>query len=69
MSIMTFSLSRTAVEVSHAAAGELMVPGPFHSVLLGALFEKKCNERCLINNLRKTYGFILIETSTKIVVK
>jgi hypothetical protein len=30
LSIITFSLSRTTVEVSHVAAGEHMVPGPFH---------------------------------------
>jgi hypothetical protein len=30
LSIITFSLSRTSVEVSHVAAGEHMVPGPFH---------------------------------------
>jgi hypothetical protein len=28
--LITFSLSRTTVEVSHVAAGEHMVPGPFH---------------------------------------
>jgi hypothetical protein len=27
---MTFSLTRTTVEDSHVAAGEYMVPGPFH---------------------------------------
>jgi hypothetical protein len=31
LSIITFCLSRTTVEVSHVAAGEHMVPGPFHS--------------------------------------
>jgi hypothetical protein len=30
LSIITFSLSRTTVKVSHVAAGEHMVPGPFH---------------------------------------
>jgi hypothetical protein len=30
LSIITFNLSRTTVEVSHVAAGEHMVPGPFH---------------------------------------
>jgi hypothetical protein len=30
LSIITFSLPRTTVEVSHVAAGEHMVPGPFH---------------------------------------
>jgi hypothetical protein len=30
MSIITFSLSRSTVEVSHVAAGEHMIPGPFH---------------------------------------
>jgi hypothetical protein len=28
--LITFSLSRTTVEVSHVDAGEDMVPGPFH---------------------------------------
>jgi hypothetical protein len=30
---VTFSLSRTTVEVSHLAAGEHIVPGPFHLYL------------------------------------
>jgi hypothetical protein len=29
LSIMTFSLSRTTVKVSHVAPGEHIVPGPF----------------------------------------
>jgi hypothetical protein len=33
LSIITFSLSRTTVEVSHVDAGEHMVPGPFHSII------------------------------------
>jgi hypothetical protein len=32
MSIITFSLSRATVEVSDVAAGEHMVPGPFHVI-------------------------------------
>jgi hypothetical protein len=45
---MTFSLARTTVEVSHVAAGEHMVPGPFHfrlralsGVVVGANFQLK----------------------------
>jgi hypothetical protein len=30
--LITFSLSRTTVEVSYVAAGERMVPGPFHRI-------------------------------------
>jgi hypothetical protein len=47
LSIITFSLPRTAVKVSHVAAGEHMIPGPLHLLLCppwllggGILFSK-----------------------------
>jgi hypothetical protein len=34
LSIITFSMSRTTVKVSHVAPGEHMVPGPLHYTFL-----------------------------------
>jgi hypothetical protein len=44
---MTFSLSRTTVEVSHVAAGEHMVRGHF---IIGTFFLEK--NGCTLNILR-----------------
>jgi hypothetical protein len=44
LSIITFSLSRTTVEVSHVAAGEHMVPGPFHSSWFDCLLQSRFME-------------------------